>query len=157
MLSWPSSLMRAVGISASIAVFSGALLRAAPAQAGDLPDLVISKARLWSTGKCGRLGPLIVGDVYVKNIGKARAQIFTTRDMVRTRVRDMPSLKDDDKFVNSMKPGEVQKIAIRMGIGRTFKISGVHTIDIVVDPENVFAEAKENNNRFSVQVTLDCR
>jgi hypothetical protein len=148
-------------VSYGAAVFVAGLVHTAAmaqsALAKRLPDLIISEARLKATGDCGLLKPLIAGVVYVKNVGKGRAQIFTTRDMVRSRVRGLPELKDDDKFVNSMRPGEVQVITVRMGVGRTFKVSGVVIVDIEVDPLNVFEEADEANNKMSVRVRLDCK
>ncbi|HUS98261.1 MAG TPA: CARDB domain-containing protein [Hyphomicrobiaceae bacterium] len=148
---------------AAIATITSALAAAAilglprTALGKELPDLVISEAKLRATGNCGLTEPVIVGDVYVQNIGKARAQIFTTKDMVRSRVRGMSRLKGASKFVNSLKPGELHKIAIRLGTGSRLTVSGEVIVDIEVDPLNVIKESDEANNRVSARVTLNCK
>jgi hypothetical protein len=128
-----------------------------PAGAKPLPDLVIAEARLEASGQCGAGQPLVTGVVVVKNIGRGSGQIYTTRDMIRLRARGIPGLEGSAKFVNTMRPGDEQRVPVTMGAATQFKISGAVTIDIEVDPLEVFEEADEANNRASVQVTLNCR
>lgn len=124
--------------------------------AKSLPDLVISDVRLKATGHCDGRQPLIAGQVTVKNAGAGRGQIFTTRDMLRLVVHGHPQLTTGAKFVNSMQPGDTQRIAVELGRGAKVRLRGTLTIDIDVDPRNTFAEADEKNNRTTVRVPVRC-
>jgi len=129
----------------------------APAGAKALPDLVIAEARLEASGHCGAGQPLVTGVVVVKNIGRGIGQIYTTRDMIRLRARGIPGFEGGAKFVNTMRPGDEQRVPVTMGAAMDSKVTGAVTIDIEVDPLQVFEESDKTNNRASVQVTLNCR
>ena len=126
------------------------------AEARSLPDLVISEVRLAGTGTCTGRGPRIAGTVVVKNLGNARGFIFTTRDMVAVSVRGHKRLSTGVKFVNALRPGETQEIDVRLGDGVALRGVSKVTIDVRIDPQNVFEEASEANNQTSVEVVLAC-
>jgi CARDB len=130
---------------------------AATVSARELPDLVVAEAALKATGQCAAGATVIAGTVRVRNAGKGRGQIFTTRDMLAARAPHVPGLKGAVKFVNSMRPGDVQTIALAIRASRNVKAKGPVAIEITVDPRNVFAEADEGNNTLTVKVVIDCR
>ena len=129
------------------------------ASARDLPDLVISRADLASTGDCSGTNPLIAGRVYVKNIGIGRGQIFTTHVMLRSRVVGRNGLTGADRFVNSMRPGEEVFVDVRIGSGgrRISSLNGTFDVELTVDPLNVFRESDERNNAARARVNISCR
>lgn len=142
-----------------VRLFAGVLALGLPiscALAKALPDLVVSDVRLKATGHCDGRQPLIAGQVIVKNAGRGRGQIFTTRDMLRLTVRGHPELTAGAKFVNSMQPGDTQRVAVALGRGVKVQLRGTLTIDIDVDPRHTFAEANEKNNRTTVRVAVRC-
>ena len=141
---------RAIAIAALGALATGA------AEARDLPDLTITRADLRATGTCNGTEPLIAGSVDVKNIGQGRGQIFTTREMIRSTVVDQPTVRGGDRFVNSMRPGEVVTVNVRIGVGTAHRLTGRHRVVLMVDPERVFKEESETNNSVEVAVQLDC-
>jgi len=132
------------------------------ADARDLPDLVISGTQLAATGDCSGKTALISGKVYIKNTGQGRGQIFTTREMIRSFVKDQPNIKGADRFVNSMRPGETVAVDIQLsrldqfGKGLPTRISGTYDVVLEVDPRGVFKEENESNNHIIVQVKLFC-
>ncbi len=142
---------------AAPALVAATLLFALGAAARDLPDLAIVAASLRATGDCSGRTPLITGKVRVKNVGQGRGQIFTTREMIASHIVGRPEIRGGDRFVNSMRPGEVVTVEIRVGLGRPHRIEGTHTLVLTVDPERVFKEEDEANNRTEVQVALSCR
>lgn len=144
------------GLIITITLVAAGFLLAPPAHARDLPDLVIVEARLAPTGDCTGHGPLITGRVRVKNIGQGRGQIFTTREMLRSYIAARPEIRGGDRFVNSMRPGDVVLVDIRIGTGRAHRISGRHEVVLTVDPEAVFKEENERNNTARATVTLAC-
>ncbi|MCB1512219.1 MAG: hypothetical protein KDJ36_15065 [Hyphomicrobiaceae bacterium] len=125
--------------------------------AKELPDLVIAVADLKSTGQCDGRGPAISGSITVKNAGAGRGLIFTTRDMLRITVRGRPRLSAGFKFVNSMAPGHTQRVPVSLGAGSGPHKPGRLTVDITVDPRNVFEESNKRNNRMRMHVTMVCR
>lgn len=134
----------------------GTLSCAAPAQARDLPDLVITKAELQATGDCSGRAPLIQGKVHVQNIGLGRGQIFTTKEMIGSQVAGRSDIRGGDRFVNSMKPGETIVVDVRIGHARVQSLVGRQTVLLTVDPNGVFEEENERNNETRVTVDVRC-
>lgn len=129
---------------------------ASPAFAKELPDLIVERIALRATGDCSGRGPLLVGEVVVKNAGSGRGQIFTTRDMVRIDVKGRPQLSRGFKFVNSMAPGQAQRVPVSIGKGMGPHRPGSLSVDVTVDPRNVFEESNERSNRATARVTITC-
>ena len=127
-----------------------------PVHARDLPDLAITRVELRATGDCTGKAPLIVGKVSVKNVGLGRGEIFTTRVMMASSLVDNKEIRGSDRFVNSMRPGEVVLVDVRIGQGRQHKISGRHQVRLTVDPVNTFKEENERNNTRMFNVELNC-
>ncbi len=127
-----------------------------PVQARDLPDLIISKAELSVTGDCSGRTPLITGQVWVQNSGLGRGQIFTTREMIVSQVVGRADIRGGDRFVNSLKPGESVVVNIRIGHAKVQGLVGAQTVELTVDPNNVFEEENERNNAFRVTVEVRC-
>ncbi len=142
-----------MALVAAVAMAGAAL----PAFAKDLPDLIVERIALRATGDCSGRGPLITGEVVVKNTGRGRGQIFTTRDMVRIEVKGRRQLSRGFKFVNSMAPGQAQRVPARIGQGLGPHRPGTLNIDVTVDPRKVFEESNEGNNRATASVTITCR
>ena len=136
----------------AVLLFSGA-----GAEARELPDLVVAKADLKATGVCAAGKVAVAGRVRVRNAGKGRGQIFTTRDMLRAYAPAVPGLVGAVKFVNSMRPGDEQAVELRLRATSRLTVAGPVAVVITVDPRNVFPEANEKNNAKTVQVLLDCR
>ena len=129
------------------------------AAARDLPDLVITRADLQMTGNCSRGKPLLAGRVTVKNTGVGRAQIFTTRIMLRSNVIGRNDIAGADRFVNSMRPGEEVFVDVRLassGQGPVAGLAGDYDIELSVDPLNVFRESNERNNTARARVKINC-
>ncbi|MEM7747547.1 MAG: CARDB domain-containing protein [Pseudomonadota bacterium] len=136
------------------ALISG--VSAMAAQARDLPDLVVVGSDLRHSGSCDGSKPLIVGSVKVKNIGQGRGQIFTTKVMLQTRSQAINGLRGDDRFVNSMRPGEVVVVEAKIKTSGTIRVNGPVDIELTVDPVNVFAEENEANNTTKVTINVRC-
>ena len=134
----------------------GTLSFPASVHARDLPDLVITKAELQATGDCSGRTPLIKGKVHVKNIGIGRGQIFTTKEMIGSRVVGRAGIRGGDRFVNSMKPGEIVVVEVGIGRGRAQGVVGSQTVVLTVDPNGVFEEENERNNEMRVTVDVRC-
>lgn len=126
------------------------------AEARELPDLVVEGAQLKATGACAAGKVVIAGTVRVRNAGKGRGQIFTTYEMLSADAPRIPGLAGVARFVNSMRPGEVQTVNLTLRAARPVKADGPATIVITVDPRNVFPEADEGNNALKVKVAVDC-
>ncbi|MEM9356078.1 MAG: CARDB domain-containing protein [Pseudomonadota bacterium] len=125
-------------------------------QARDLPDLVIVGSDLRHSGDCSGAKPLILGSVKVKNTGQGRGQIFTTKVMLQTRSQTIAGLRGDDRFVNSMRPGEVVVVEAKIRTSGPVKGAGPVELDLTVDPVNVFPEENETNNTNRVTVDIRC-
>ncbi len=125
-------------------------------QARDLPDLVIVGSDLRHSGDCSGAKPLILGTVKVKNTGQGRGQIFTTKVMLQTRSQTINGLRGDDRFVNSMRPGEVVVVEAKIRTSGPVKGAGPVALDLTVDPVNVFPEENETNNTRRVTVDIRC-
>ncbi len=144
------------GLITTIALTLAGFALAQPVLARDLPDLVIVAAQLEATGDCSGRKPLVTGRVRVKNIGQGRGQIFTTKEMLRSHIAARPEIRGGDRFVNSMRPGDIVSVDVRIGMGRAHSISGRHDVVLTVDPENVFKEENERNNSAVASVSLNC-
>ncbi len=142
----------------AVALTAASLVLVAPAavQARDLPDLVITGIDLKASGDCSGRTPLIIGKAQVSNIGQGRGEIFTTREMIASSIAGRPEIHGADRFVNSMRPGEMVTVEVRLGAGRAHRISGTHVVVVTLDPKNVFKEENEANNRTEVSVALAC-
>jgi hypothetical protein len=127
------------------------------AVARELPDLVVESARLKATGTCTAGKLVVAGTVRVRNAGRGRGQIFTTYEMLSADAPRIPGLAGVARFVNSMRPGEVQTVNLTLRAARPVKADGPATIVITVDPRNVFNEADEGNNALKVKVAVDCK
>ena len=127
-----------------------------PALARDLPDLVIVGSDLRHSGDCSGRDPLIVGDVKIQNVGQGRGQIFTTKVMLQARAKSNHKLSGNDRFVNSMRPGEVVTVEARIKANGASAINGPVSLELIVDPVKVFQEENEQNNRATVTVKVQC-
>ncbi|MGI9524038.1 MAG: CARDB domain-containing protein [Hyphomicrobiaceae bacterium] len=124
--------------------------------ARDLPDLTITAVDLHATGDCSGRAPLITGSVRVTNVGQGQGQIFTTKVMLASQLKNYPEVLGNDRFVNTMRPRESVTVPVRIRSNNTPKLTGMHKVRLTVDPENVFEEENEYNNQASAQVALDC-
>lgn len=128
-----------------------------------LPDLLIldhgegMETKLEFTGQCGLAFPLISGNVVIRNSGKKRAKLLITSPLISAFDMNDPSFKDDDRKLNSLKPGETQSTLINIGIGKRKKgIVGWRKIRIMADPRDKIEESREINNTYDVWVKVDC-
>ncbi|MGI9423730.1 MAG: CARDB domain-containing protein [Hyphomicrobiaceae bacterium] len=144
---------------ASVAGLTIASALCSVAEARDLPDLVITKAELKATGKCGGEQALIVGKVAVKNVGIGRGQIFTTKVMLRSGIRGRPEIIGADRFVNSLRPGDEVFVTVHLrsrNAGRVSDLAGSREVQLTVDPVDVFRESNERNNTARATVVINC-
>ncbi|MGH6814665.1 MAG: CARDB domain-containing protein [Hyphomicrobiaceae bacterium] len=128
------------------------------AKGADLPDLIIltEGTKLEWSGKCDRLSPVIVGDVAIRNIGKAPSPIIL-RALIRVAVRGSANIKDDDVKINAIQPGETQTTKVSAGRFRSKKgMKGDIRIEIKADPHGLIKESNERNNTLWVKVKVDC-
>ena len=95
-----------------------------PLFARDLPDLLIVGSDLRHSGDCSGGDPIIVGDVKIQNIGRGRGQIFTTKIMLQARAKSNQKLSGDDRFVSSMRPGEIVTVKARKKANGASAING---------------------------------
>ncbi len=139
-----------------IAISAVALAKSA--EAGALPDLVIRHVDLHPTGKCGPLGSVIRGRVYVKNVGRARARALVFTPLIKVYDEHDRSIKDADVKINSLAPGETTSVSVRLGRLR-FKdhLGGWRKIIIKVDPKDKIRETNELNNSYAVRIPVYCR
>lgn len=147
--------MKHAHICAALAL-AAASITSAGVVARELPDLVVAGADLKATGQCAAGKTVITGAVRIRNAGKGRGQIFTTRDMLRAHAPDVSGLKGAAKFVNSIHPGDIQTVELAIRATRTLKAKGPVAIVLTVDPRNVFPEADEGNNALAVRVVVAC-
>ena len=124
--------------------------------ARDLPDLQIVSTELRHSGDCSGRRPLVIGEVKVQNAGQGRGQIFTTKVMLQARSKLYTTLRGDDRFVNSMRPGEIVTVEARINSSGRVTINGPVELELVVNPVNVFPEENETNNTSKVMVDIRC-
>ncbi len=124
------------------------------------PDLVVMSTgtNVEFSGKCGIGAPKIVGRVTIKNIGSKKAPIISA-PLISVWDTDEPKLKDEDRTLNVLQPGESMTKSVKAGrfmLGR--KLNGVRTLQIMVDRREKIAECDEENNTWPrrIRVTIRC-
>lgn len=155
-----SYITSAFAVSAAV---SAIVFGAFAAQAEDKPDLLILDkgeglvTKLEFTGRCDPATAYIVGDVVIKNAGKARAKPLGLYPLISAYDMDDPTFKDDDRKLNSLAPGETQKTRIRIGALKNKRgMTGWRRIRIIADPRDRIDETRESNNTYDVRVKVDC-
>ena len=154
------SLAICTALSLSIVSNSTAIARSCMVNGQKKPDLVIltQGTHISASGKCVIGQPLVSGSVVIKNIGEAIAWPKGTK-MLRVYSLDNPKLKDDDRKLKVLRPGETMKIKVNAGRAVLRKdIAGRHRIMIEIDPDNQIQECRKANNTWfrAIPITINC-
>lgn len=122
----------------------------------DASDLVLMSigTNLEFSGKCGIGQPKIVGSVTIKNIGTKKAPIINA-PMISVWDIDEPKLKDEDRTLQVLDPGESLTKSIKAGRFMSGKkLHGVRYLQIKVDRRGKIAECNEFNNTWPGQIRI---
>lgn len=157
--------VQVAGVSAlAIAMFFGSvsdsLARQCRIKGKEASDLVLMSigTDLRFSGNCGVGRSKIVGTVTIKNVGEKKVPIINA-PLISVWDVNEPKLKDEDRTLQVLDPGESLTKSIKAGRFMSGKkLHGVHWFQIKVDRRGKVRECNELNNTWPrlVRIRINC-
>ncbi len=123
----------------------------------NLPDLVVDKVELQSTGACGIGRPVVKGKVVVRNVGKGWMPGLYNAPLIKVTDSERDDMSDADVKVKALGPGDTQDATIRIHwFTKTTGVVGERTFLVIADPKNKVQESNEKNNVKTVKLKINC-